>query len=185
MPAGGGPDVDHLGLLARRNLLIALIAEPGLAGLGPKLSPRLRRHGPVHPRASAKVVVAKCARFRQLNMINAPGHLVTTAEIVGRCHHYVIPMSLTAPDARAAPPERYRPESSSNLACARPPLCWFRCLSLMLGQSPTGGLIRLRRPRPSAPPSSSGLGHRPFKAAARVRIPLGARAGYGCKHEVL
>ena len=25
------------------------------------------------------------------------------------------------------------------------------------------------------PPSSSGLGHRPFKAAARVRIPLGAR----------
>ena len=27
------------------------------------------------------------------------------------------------------------------------------------------------------PPSSSGLGHRPFKAAARVRIPLGAPAG--------
>ena len=26
------------------------------------------------------------------------------------------------------------------------------------------------------PPSSSGLGHRPFKAAARVRIPLGARS---------
>ena len=47
------------------------------------------------------------------------------------------------------------------------------------------GLIRLRRPRSSAPPSSSGLGHRPFKAAARVRIPLGARAGYGCQHEVL
>jgi hypothetical protein len=30
--------------------------------------------------------------------------------------------------------------------------------------------------KPTAPPSSSGLGHRPFKAAARVRIPLGARA---------
>ncbi len=29
--------------------------------------------------------------------------------------------------------------------------------------------------KPTAPPSSSGLGHRPFKAAARVRIPLGAR----------
>ena len=28
---------------------------------------------------------------------------------------------------------------------------------------------------PTAPPSSSGPGHRPFKAAARVRIPLGAR----------
>ena len=25
------------------------------------------------------------------------------------------------------------------------------------------------------PPSSSGLGHRPFTAAARVRIPLGVR----------
>jgi hypothetical protein len=44
---------------------------------------------------------------------------------------------------------------------------------------PDGGLIRLRRPKPSEPPSSSGLGHRPFKAAARVRIPLGARVGYG------
>ncbi len=31
----------------------------------------------------------------------------------------------------------------------------------------------------SEPPSSSGLGHRPFKAAARVRIPLGARAWQG------
>src|SRR4051812_5164247 len=28
-----------------------------------------------------------------------------------------------------------------------------------------------------APPSSRGPGHRPFKAAARVRIPLGARSG--------
>src|SRR6202023_4075656 len=43
------------------------------------------------------------------------------------------------------------------------------------GAGPDGGLIRLRRPKPTAPPSSSGLGHRPFKAAARVRIPLGAR----------
>jgi hypothetical protein len=46
----------------------------------------------------------------------------------------------------------------------------------MLGQSRRladavyGGQSRRR------PPSSSGLGHRPFKAAARVRIPLGARA---------
>jgi hypothetical protein len=29
---------------------------------------------------------------------------------------------------------------------------------------------------PPKPPSSSGLGHRPFKAAARVRIPLGAQS---------
>src|SRR5262249_7048555 len=32
-----------------------------------------------------------------------------------------------------------------------------------------------------ASPSSSGLGLRPFKAAARVRIPLGARYPSGCK----
>jgi hypothetical protein len=31
----------------------------------------------------------------------------------------------------------------------------------------------------AGPPSSSGLGHRPFKAAARVQIPLGAPAGIG------
>ena len=42
------------------------------------------------------------------------------------------------------------------------------------GPVPDAGLTRLRRPRRVAPPSSSGLGHRPFKAAARVRIPLGA-----------
>ena len=48
------------------------------------------------------------------------------------------------------------------------PLCW--------------GGPRRRAPRVRGgedrrkPPSSSGLGHRPFKAAARVRIPLGARA---------
>jgi hypothetical protein len=34
-----------------------------------------------------------------------------------------------------------------------------------------GGLGKVRWDVP--PPSSSGLGHRPFKAAARVRIPLG------------
>ena len=32
----------------------------------------------------------------------------------------------------------------------------------------------VRRAVTVEPPSSSGLGHRPFKAAARVRIPLGA-----------
>ncbi len=30
--------------------------------------------------------------------------------------------------------------------------------------------------RELTPPSSSGLGHRPFTAAARVRIPLGVRS---------
>ena len=49
------------------------------------------------------------------------------------------------------------------------PLCW--------------GGPRRRAPRVAAattvqPSSSSGLGHRPFKAAARVRIPLGARLAH-------
>ena len=59
---------------------------------------------------------------------------------------------------------------------------WPRPPALLLPKSSpyalavrNGRLIRLRWPWPSAPPSSSGLGHRPFKAAARVRIPLGAR----------
>src|ERR1022692_472136 len=44
----------------------------------------------------------------------------------------------------------------------------------MLGRSPTAG-AKGRAAVTVEPPSSSGLGHRPFKAAARVRIPLGAR----------
>ena len=47
-------------------------------------------------------------------------------------------------------------------------------LSPMLGRSPTAGATGSRRRSRRKPPSSSGLGHRPFKAAARVRIPLGA-----------
>src|SRR6202012_3726379 len=44
----------------------------------------------------------------------------------------------------------------------------------MLGRSPTAGATG-KAAMTVEPPSSSGLGHRPFKAAARVRIPLGAR----------
>ena len=49
-----------------------------------------------------------------------------------------------------------------------------RLLSPMLGQSPTAGAKGHGGGCRHRPPSSSGLGHRPFKAAARVRIPLGA-----------
>src|SRR6516162_9585124 len=42
------------------------------------------------------------------------------------------------------------------------------------GAVPDGGRHGFEAARTVAkPPSSSGLGHRPFKAAARVRIPLG------------
>ena len=57
--------------------------------------------------------------------------------------------------------------------------------SPMLGRSPTAGATGSTAARPSEPPSSSGLGHRPFKAAARVRIPLGAPAGTAGGHMVL
>ena len=49
---------------------------------------------------------------------------------------------------------------------------------LSLGDAPRYTLAAAPLGRCAAgklPPSSSGLGHRPFKAAARVRIPLGAR----------
>ncbi len=42
-----------------------------------------------------------------------------------------------------------------------------RDLTAILSRLPPAGV--------GEPPSSSGLGHRPFKAEARVRIPLGAR----------
>ena len=56
----------------------------------------------------------------------------------------------------------------------RQALCPVRPSSPMLGRSPTAGAVGSKRRWPSEPPSSSGLGHRPFKAAARVQIPLGA-----------
>src|ERR1022692_3798302 len=80
------------------------------------------------------------------------------------------------------------PASGNALCRARfCPLCW--------------GGPRRRAPRVHGggscrkPPSSSGLGHRPFKAAARVRIPLGVllahasgarscRAAWSARHPV-
>jgi hypothetical protein len=44
---------------------------------------------------------------------------------------------------------------------------WLYSVGCPRGRYPAGGA--------PAPPSSSGLGRRPFKAEARVRIPLGAR----------
>jgi hypothetical protein len=84
---------------------------------------------------------------------------------------------------------RYRP-SSMGRRCppgigARPerfavgrlrPLCWI---------GPRRRAPRVPAARAVEPPSSSGLGHRPFKAAARVRIPLGAPLAAGQRNMVL
>ncbi len=102
----------------------------------PKLSLRLRHHDPVHPRATAEVS-PYISDFAKKHGI-CPGHLATTAEIVERCYHCVIPMSLTALDA-GRPCQRYCPESLSTFGLRTASLCWFRCLSPMLGQSPTAG----------------------------------------------
>ena len=44
----------------------------------------------------------------------------------------------------------------------------------------SGGVLACRRSQrdEAKPPSSSGLGHHPFKVTARVRIPLGVRNTY-------
>ena len=47
-------------------------------------------------------------------------------------------------------------------------------LAGFFGFSGAGEQIPRRTSTVRVPPSSSGLGHRPFKAAAGIRIPLGA-----------
>ena len=93
-----------------------------------------RRHGPGSPSGIGQGLPRP---IWPVNILNAPGHLVTPAEVIGCCHRYVIPVSLTVSDAGRLCRE-YRPESPSDLP-TRPSLCWFRCLSPMLGQSPTAG----------------------------------------------
>ena len=81
-------------------------------------------------------------------------------------------ISLTVSDA-ADLCKRYDPESRPTWPRSiRFAGSW--CLPICWG-GPDGGLMPSTAAKPTAPPSSSGLGHRPFKAAARVRIPLGAR----------
>ena len=164
------PGRGDLSVLAHRH---PVAPEPGLIGFGPKLSLRLRCHGPDHPRASATGLRGICPIWSS-NTVNAPYRPVMPAEIVGGCHHCVIVISLTVSDV-ADLCKGYGPESRRTWLMPDP----FLLVPVSVpyaGAVFDGGLVRLRRPRPSAPPSSSGLGHRPFKAAARVRIPLGARA---------
>jgi hypothetical protein len=113
---------------------------------------------------------------------NAPDQIVTSAEVIIGRRHCVTFISLTVSDTSDVSKrfvlitDQVRPSGSYALAVR---------VSVPYAGAVPDGLIRLRRSRPSAPPSSSGLGHRPFKAAARVRIPLGARVGYGWRYEVL
>ena len=145
----------------------AFAPDPGLAGLGPEL----RRHGLARPQASARLVCGVCP-VSPSSMHMPPGHPVTPAKIFGGCHHCVIAISLTVSDA-ADLCKRYDPESRPTWPRSiRFAGSW--CLPICWG-GPDGGLMPSTAAKPTAPPSSSGLGHRPFKAAARVRIPLGAR----------
>jgi hypothetical protein len=71
-----------------------------------------------------------------------------------------------------------RPVPGRHKLCrSRHLLCRQYRPSPMLNRSPTAGATG--KPAVAVePPSSSGQGHRPFKAAARVRIPLGVRLTY-------
>jgi len=62
---------------------------------------------------------------------------VTATKIVARSYRCVILASLNVSDEGRFGME-YRRESRP-IWSASPPLCWFRCLSPMLGQSPTAG----------------------------------------------
>src|SRR6266702_2620623 len=73
------------------------------------------------------------------------------------------------------------PGRTGRLACRAEPVGRMMAAALprvppspMLNRSPTAGATG-KTAVAVRPPSSSGLGHRPFKAAARVRIPLGVR----------
>lgn len=71
-------------------------AWPGRAS--PKLSSRLSGHGLGHARASARV--SRGMRpVSPSNIADAPVQMVTSAEIFTGCHHCVILISLTVPDA--------------------------------------------------------------------------------------
>ena len=111
---------------------LALVPDPGLAGLGlTRLGPELRRHGLARRQASATMVDGVWP-VSPSSMHMPPGRPVTPAEIVGRCHHCVTSISLTVSDA-ADLCKRYGPESrptwprSIRFAgswCL--PICWGR-----------------------------------------------------------
>src|SRR6266568_9036241 len=78
------------------------------------------------------------------------------------------------------------PGRTGRLACRAEPVGRMMAAALprvppspMLNRSPTAGATG-KTAVAVRPPSSSGLGHRPFKAAARVRIPLGVRLTNVC-----
>ena len=61
--------------------------------------------------------------------------------------------------------------------------CGVRVLRVETASSPVR-VATLSSRRVPKPPSSSGLGHHPFKVAARVRIPLGVPDRFAVRHLV-
>jgi hypothetical protein len=110
----------------------AFVPDPGLARLGlAGLGPELRRHGLARRQASANMA-GGVRPVSPSSMHVPPGCPVTPAGIIGRCHHCVIPISLTVSDATDLG-KRYSPESRPT--CPRSirfagswclPICWGR-----------------------------------------------------------
>ena len=95
--------------------------------------------------------------------------------------------SLSAASMPAAPswasPTTSKPSDSSSARAVRRKLGWSSTIRTVLGMHTWWHAHRPRGVRlstlfqgypPHGPPSTSGPGHGPFKAVARVRIPLGA-----------
>ncbi len=122
---------------------------------------------------------------------HCPGHVADSANRAGRR------LAAHGPDGMPGPAYRPRYQQTTEEAhcdlALMPPLrtarrpaqgsdrthcTWSRpMLATVQAGGPDGHVLaptfRTYRIWPLRPPSSSGLGHRPFKAAARVRIPLG------------
>ena len=79
----------------------------------------------------------------------------------------VLALAAAPPDPAGGPAGMTRPARLSALLKLTPVVPYA-------GAVPDGGRQGSRRRRPSGPHRLVAQGHRPFKAAARVRIPLGA-----------
>ena len=95
----------------------------------------------------------------------------TTLPRTGCSHRWSPPNCASGPQPPTATRSRSRPRRPRADAGRSARIAWWIVGAALLdsGRSQRDKAIAYR------PPSSSGLGHHPFKVAARVRIPLGVR----------
>ena len=164
-------DAEERGLRARRERLASsFFPDPG----GPiSSSPRRRERAPVLVDVGF-VMRAGVGQHLVLRLLE-PADLLAVDR---RRRHELGTSARAAASSRTLRSQRF---------CARSIWIWASSIQVEGREPPPGRPIRRRSPRPdaraaaailralraSASPSSRGLGHGPFKAATRVRIPLG------------